>query len=230
MRKLGNFLRSIMRALRTTVKIPVLVAGETVDWVWATLFGGPAQPNEIEHVAEIPDAAASLAKMAIEDEKRDRERTEKQAAIARSQLPILVKRACGRIDMGGEISELDFNENPDAQWIVPWIQCLDESERRTIRHMPDDSLLAHLSGYRERDCLPSYQNCDFEAAKERLLEMKEAERTKGWTAIERFRDFIDQAVDRGDVHQVDHRALWIEAQRLAGVEEEDIDFGPYGPD
>ena len=230
MRKFGNFLRAIMNALRTTVKIPVVLADGAITWVWQSLFGGPAMPDEIEQLAEIPDTEAALAKSAVDDDQRHREREEKMAAIARAQLPRLVKRACGLIDMGGEISERDFDENPDAQWIVPWIQCLDVSHRRTIRHMPDDTLLAHLSGRKEQDCLPSYQHCDFEAAKERLIEMKEAARTKDWTAIEIFRDFIDQAVDRGDVHEIDHGALWVRAQRLVGVEEEDIDFGPHGPD
>ena len=226
MRKIGNFLRAIMRALKTTVRIPVLAAGGAVDWVWATLFGGPVMPDETEEVAEIPDAQAALAKSAIENDQRDRERAEKLAAIARAQLPLLVKRACGLIDMGGEISERDFAESPDALSITPWIRCLDESDRRTIRHMPDDTLLAHLDGRREQDCLPSYQRFDLEEAKVKIAEAAESERTKGWSAVERFRDALEQAVANGVYDLVDHVALWIEAQRAAGIPEDMIDHGP----
>ena len=183
MRKFGNFLKALFRALKTTVRIPVVVAGEAVDWVWQTLFGGPAQPDETEQVAEIPDAQAALAKMAIEDDQRDRERADKMAAIARAQLPLLVKRACGMIDLGGEIDERMFAENPDALSIIPWIRCLSDGDRRTIRHMPEDTLLAHLSGGKEQDCLPSYQSFDLEEAKLRIAEMKEAARTAGLSLI-----------------------------------------------
>lgn len=226
MRKFGNFLRAIMQALRTTVKIPVVLTDGAIMWVWQTLFGGPAQPDETEQVAEIPDAQAALAKMAIEDDQRDRERAERQAAISRAQLPLLVKRACGRVDLGGEISERDFNENPDALYIVPWIKCLDDGHRRTIRHMPDDTLLAHLDGRREQDCLPSYRDFDLEEAKVRIAEMKEAARTAGWSAVDLFRDALERSVADGVYDLVDHISLWIEAQRAAGIPEDMIDHGP----
>ena len=226
MRKFGSFLKAMFRALSATVRIPVVLAGGTVEWVWQTLFGSPAQPDEMEQVAEIPDAEATLAKLAIEDEKRDRERAEKQAAIARSQMPRLVKTACGMIDMGGEISERMFVDNADALRIIPWIRCLSEGDRRTIRHMPDDTLLAHLEGRRERDCLPSYQTFDLEEAKIRIAEMKEAARTTGWSAVERFRDALEQAMADGVYDLVDHVTLWVEAQRAAGIPEDMIDHGP----
>lgn len=226
MRKFGNFLRALFRALRTTVKIPVLVAGGAVEWVWQTVFGGPAMPDEIEHVAEIPDTEAALARSAVEDDQRVRERAEKKAAIARAQLPRLVKNACGLIDMGGQLDERIFAENPDALYIVPWIKCLDDGERRTIRHMPDDTLLAHLNGRREQDCLPSYQSFDLEEAKVRIAEAAEAARTAGWSAVELFRDALERAVADGIYDLVDHISLWIEAQRAAGIPEDMIDHGP----
>lgn len=226
MRKFGNFLRSIMRALRTTVKIPVVLADGAITWVWHMVAGSPAQPDQIEQVAEIPDAEAALAKSAIDDDQRDREREERKAVIARSQMPRLVKTACGRIDMGGEISERDFADSPDALYIVPWIMCLDDGHRRTIRHMPDDTLLAHLDGRPEQDCLPSYQRFDLEEAKIRIAEAAEEKRTARWSAVERFRDALEQAVADGVYDLVDHISLWIEAQRAAGIPEDMIDHGP----
>lgn len=226
MRKFGNFLRAMFRALSATVRIPVVVAGETVGWVWRTLFGGPAEEDESEQVAEIPDSKAALAKSAVDDDQRDREREEKQAAIARAQMPRLVKNACGMLDMDGQIDERIFAGNLDAMSIIPWIQCLSDGDRRTIRHMPDDTLLAHLSGRKERDCLPSYQDFDLEEAKIRIAEAAEERRTAGWSAVERFRDALEQAVADGVYDLVDHIALWIEAQRAAGIPEDMIDHGP----
>lgn len=226
MRKIGNFLRAIMNALKTTVKIPVVLADGAITWVLQALFGGPLVPDETELVAEIPDAVAALARSAIEDDQRHREREERQAAIARAQLPRLVKNACGLIDMGGEIDERIFAENPDALRVIPWIRCLSDGDRRTIRHMPDDTLLAHLDGRLERDCLPSYQNFDLEEAKIRIAETTEGKRTAGWSAVERFRDALEQAVADGVYDLVDHVSLWIEAQRAAGIPEDMIDHGP----
>ena len=225
MRKFGNFLRELFRALKTTVRIPVVLADGAITWAWHMIAGSPAQPDEMEHVAEIPDTAAALAKSAVEDDQRHREREEKMAAIARAQLPRLVKNACGRIDMGGEISGRNFEDNPDAQWIVPWIQCLDDSHRRTIRHMPDDTLLAHLSGRNEQDCLPSYRDFDLEEAKIRIAAAAEEKRTAGWSAVDLFRDALERAVADCIYDLVDHIALWVEAQRAAGIPEDMIDHG-----
>lgn len=212
MRKFADFLKAVMRALRTTVKVPVVLADGAITWVWQSLFGSPARADDVEEIVEIPDAQAVLTRTAIEDEQRDRERAEKLDAIARSQLPYLVRRACGFIDMDGHLDERMFADNCDALWLVPWIRCLDESHRLTIRHMPDDTLLAHLDGRSERDCLPSYQSFDLEEAKLRIAEAAKAERTKDWSAIERPFDALDSAVADGEYDLDDHLPLWIDAQ------------------
>lgn len=230
MRKFGNFLRSIMRALRTTVKIPVVLATGAVAWVWDMIAGVPVSDGETQEVVEIPDAAATLATTVIDDAEADRKREERLTEIAQSRLPGLVKKACDILDAGKPLDSRFFAETDDQMWIDPWVRALNETQRTTVRHMPDDTLLLHLAGSREQRCLPSYQDFDFEAAKERMAELAEIERMKGWSALEIFRDLIDQSVDRGDVHEIDHFALWVKAQRMAGVDEEDIDHGPYGPD
>ncbi|MEF2553753.1 hypothetical protein VQ042_20805 [Aurantimonas sp. A2-1-M11] len=230
MGKFGKFLRSLFRALSTTGRIPVVVAGETIGWVWRLIAGGSTPAGDPEQVVEVPDAKATLARTAAEEAAAEGSREKREAAIAATQLPKLVKNACDVLDAGGQVNSYAFNSCEAGNWLFCWVRSLTESQRRTIRHMPDATLVDHLSGHVEQLCLPSYRHLDLDEANERIAEIAEAERTRGWSALERFADFIDQAVYRGDVHLVDHLALWIRAQRLAGVDEEDLDFGPYGPD
>ncbi|MEF2551022.1 hypothetical protein VQ042_06530 [Aurantimonas sp. A2-1-M11] len=230
MRKFRNFFRAVMNALKSTVRIPVILATGAIAWVWDVIAGPPVQAGETQEIVEIPDSEATMARTAIEDAEADRKREAKMAEIAKTRMPGLVKMACETLEAGKPLDSAFFAETDDEMWIDPWVRSLDATDRMTVRHMPDDSLLAHLDGSKEQHCLPSYQKFDFAAARERMAEQAERERIMGWSALEIFRDLIDQAVDNDEVDRVDHLALWVRAQRLAGVDEEDIDHGPYGPD
>ncbi|MBC6716936.1 hypothetical protein H9Q09_12025 [Aurantimonas sp. DM33-3] len=221
MGKIGSFLKAIMRALRATVLVPVAVAGG-VEWIWRSVFGGPAPEFDTE-IVEVPDAKEAMAVSSLTDDQRDRERSARQTAIAHAALTRLVKQACDLIDDGQELDDAFFDETHDSSWILPWVRSLTDGDRRTIRHMPEATLLGHLSGHRELQCLPSYQNIDLVAAQERIEAMREAERTKDWTTWDHYCELVDEAVERDDIHLIDRRALWVEAQRRAGVPEDEID-------